>query len=211
MAKKRITVPLQIMKQLMGECFGKCSVPNCYVTTNLEIHHIDGDPSNNKSANLIVLCPNHHSDADKGIISINQCRRYKRMLPNISKYILPLIKILSKSSSPSGFRYGPTEEGPAIFGKETLLSASECNALLDRYIKYLPHFIRKQKRRMTQEKDIFGAANFLTVLRAFGETYNRMPSEEEIETCRTELAQKLDLFYRLVLMWSRDLFKKCRG
>lgn len=30
-------------------------------TIPLEIHHIDGDYTNNKEENLQVLCPNHHS------------------------------------------------------------------------------------------------------------------------------------------------------
>ena len=43
---------------------------NCYLTTwleqpiNLEVHHIDGDRSNNELENLQLLCPNCHSYTD---------------------------------------------------------------------------------------------------------------------------------------------------
>lgn len=36
----------------------------------LEVHHIDGNRSNNKVNNLIILCPTHHKEVGYGITSI---------------------------------------------------------------------------------------------------------------------------------------------
>ena len=33
---------------------------------DLEAHHINSDPSDNRKENLIMLCPNHHALATKG-------------------------------------------------------------------------------------------------------------------------------------------------
>lgn len=44
----------------------------------LEIHHIDGDCTNNKEENLQVLCPNHHSlTANHGSLNRGNSKRYK--------------------------------------------------------------------------------------------------------------------------------------
>lgn len=43
----------------------------------LEIHHIDGDCSNNRPENLQLLCPNHHSlTPNYGILNKNKSTRY---------------------------------------------------------------------------------------------------------------------------------------
>ena len=40
----------------------------CKYDKIVNVHHIDGDRSNNKINNLIVLCPNHHAEVHKGFI-----------------------------------------------------------------------------------------------------------------------------------------------
>lgn len=44
----------------------------------LQIHHIDGDATNNKEENLQVLCPNHHAMTEHfGSRNKNSTRRYR--------------------------------------------------------------------------------------------------------------------------------------
>lgn len=44
----------------------------------LELHHIDGNPDNNKEENLQVLCPNHHAMTEHfGSRNKNSTRRYR--------------------------------------------------------------------------------------------------------------------------------------
>lgn len=45
----------------------------------LELHHIDGNPDNNKEENLQVLCPNHHAMTEHfGSRNKNSTRRYSK-------------------------------------------------------------------------------------------------------------------------------------
>ena len=61
------TVSNFIKKYMLEKSNYCCEVCGCnYINpfshkTILEIHHIDGDYTNNKEENLQVLCPNHHA------------------------------------------------------------------------------------------------------------------------------------------------------
>lgn len=57
MSKTRVTVPDKIYKQVMKEFNHRCAIGG---EDNPQLHHIDGDPSNNDPLNLIPLCPNCH-------------------------------------------------------------------------------------------------------------------------------------------------------
>ena len=47
-------------------------------TYALQIHHIDGDATNNREENLQVLCPNHHAMTEHfGSRNKNSTRRYR--------------------------------------------------------------------------------------------------------------------------------------
>ncbi len=67
--KQRKSVSALTSKKLYQEANNRC--PFCCVAdvAVLEIHHIDGDPSNNKIENLIVVCGNCHSKITRGEIS----------------------------------------------------------------------------------------------------------------------------------------------
>ena len=77
---KRIPIPKEIQRELLVECSHKCSVPFCPEKHNLEFHHINGNPSDNKKSNLIVFCPNHHAMATRGKIDRKECKSYKERL-----------------------------------------------------------------------------------------------------------------------------------
>lgn len=81
--KARIAVPKGTERKLLVESGHKCSVPLCNESHTLEIHHIDGDPSDNREANLIVFCRNHHAMAESGKIDRKECESYKERLKQI--------------------------------------------------------------------------------------------------------------------------------
>lgn len=57
MPKKRVAVSDKIYNQVMKEFNYRCAIGG---EDNPQLHHIDGDPSNNDPLNLIPLCPNCH-------------------------------------------------------------------------------------------------------------------------------------------------------
>lgn len=65
--KKRKALPLALKEKVMERCNNECY--RCGLDKCLEIHHLDGDHTNNDSRNLLVLC----SDCHKKIP-----RRYKK-------------------------------------------------------------------------------------------------------------------------------------
>lgn len=71
---------------MLVECGHKCSIHNCFVMQNLEAHHINGDPSDNRMENIIMYCPTHHTMADRGIIDRKASRKYKELLHNQNGY-----------------------------------------------------------------------------------------------------------------------------
>jgi 5-methylcytosine-specific restriction endonuclease McrA len=44
------------------KAFKKGKACHCGATTNLDVHHKDGNPRNNEQSNLEVLCSEHHAD-----------------------------------------------------------------------------------------------------------------------------------------------------
>jgi len=67
--KQRKTVSTLTSKKLYQEADNRCPFCDIADVAVLEIHHIDGDPSNNKIENLIVVCGNCHSKITRGEIS----------------------------------------------------------------------------------------------------------------------------------------------
>lgn len=61
--KRRIAISAKIKRQVFERAENACQMCGKN-NVKLHIHHIDNDPSNNRMGNLIVLCPNHHSQAD---------------------------------------------------------------------------------------------------------------------------------------------------
>ncbi len=77
--KNRIQIPQIIRDEVLVEFNHTCV--RCDAPYH-EVHHIDGDPSNNSKDNLIVLCPNCHQGKVHGKsikITPEQLRLYKKM------------------------------------------------------------------------------------------------------------------------------------
>jgi hypothetical protein len=75
MAKRRPTIPTRIENQVMDKSESRCY---CGVRGH-QIHHIDGDSTNNDFDNLIFLCIDHHDDAT--IVLNKSPRLIKRLTP----------------------------------------------------------------------------------------------------------------------------------
>jgi hypothetical protein len=88
-----------------------------------------------------------------------------------------------------------TSEGPRIFGHNTVISATEAAALLDRYEKWFPKFIHRLKKQGKPKQYALSLAPVLACCRAFRDTYNRIPEEPEMKAARSESSRKLNLFF----------------
>ena len=84
--KERLPIPDDLKNKVYDIASGKCQ--ECGKKGNLKIHHIDGNPSNNRITNLVLLCGNHHDDADKGVIPKWRLKniRDKQATPDHSSY-----------------------------------------------------------------------------------------------------------------------------
>lgn len=81
--KLRVAIPTAIREQLALQCGLKCPVPTCSHELGLDIHHIDGSPSNNNIDNLLMLCAVHHRAAHEGRLTRRMCRSIKQFLAGI--------------------------------------------------------------------------------------------------------------------------------
>ena len=57
----------------------KCVV--CDYRGDLDVHHIDHNRRNNKTENLITLCPNHHREAHLGLVSFFSAGKVTTLAP----------------------------------------------------------------------------------------------------------------------------------
>jgi HNH endonuclease len=78
-AKRRPPVPKQIEREVLFRNRSVCCI--CQ-KPGVQIHHIDGDPSNNAMANLCILCIEHHAEASSKStmlrhLSSSLLRKYK--------------------------------------------------------------------------------------------------------------------------------------
>jgi predicted restriction endonuclease len=48
----------------------KCAICGYDTESCLEVHHVDGNRGNNEITNLLVVCPTHHVEIERGIITV---------------------------------------------------------------------------------------------------------------------------------------------
>ena len=78
--KKRIKVPKALEKRVFQQAMSKCSFGSEREVVCLQLHHIDGDPSNNVIENLLLVCATCHTKITAGIISETKTRAKKTQL-----------------------------------------------------------------------------------------------------------------------------------
>jgi 5-methylcytosine-specific restriction endonuclease McrA len=66
-------VPPRVRRFVFRRCGGRCSVPGCRSTRNLEIHHVRAlsEGGSHDPANLILLCDSCHAAHHRGLIAIS--------------------------------------------------------------------------------------------------------------------------------------------
>lgn len=88
---KRTSIPISSKREVIQNALGKCSFPGCKEDgIKLQFHHIDGNRSSEKDHkpfNLLLLCANHHIEADRHLITEVQCYNIKNELASITSNI----------------------------------------------------------------------------------------------------------------------------
>jgi DNA-binding HxlR family transcriptional regulator len=79
----RPPMPTARRREVLVEAGHRCAIPTCKQIP-VEVHHIDGDRTNHAFENLIALCPNDHSRADRDEIDRPSLRTYKANLGLLS-------------------------------------------------------------------------------------------------------------------------------
>ena len=77
----RPAIPAELRRKVLVEAGHRCAIPQCR-HIDVEIHHITPweKCEEHKYENLIALCPNCHTRADKGDIDRKSLKRYKANL-----------------------------------------------------------------------------------------------------------------------------------
>lgn len=75
-SQDRPRIPEPIRREVLTEAGHKCSVRNC-TGFYVDIHHINENREDNRPANLIVLCTEHHRMAHDGKIDRVSLKQYK--------------------------------------------------------------------------------------------------------------------------------------
>jgi len=79
--KQRVPIPNDIKAKLMLYTRYECCLCDAKISGKREsnIHHVNGDSSDNRMENLIPLCPNCHVRADRGDYSENHLKEIKEV------------------------------------------------------------------------------------------------------------------------------------
>ena len=74
-----------VEKRVFQEASSRCSFCSEAEVSSLEIHHIDGNPSNNAIENLLLVCASCHSKITARVIAEKEIRRIKGFLGSQAK------------------------------------------------------------------------------------------------------------------------------
>ena len=78
MPKKRLTLSKTTEKRVFQQAGSICGFCPEHEIASLQVHHLDGDPSNNELDNLLVVCATCHTKITGGLISEADARAKKR-------------------------------------------------------------------------------------------------------------------------------------
>lgn len=83
MAQDRRKIPKVLEKRVFQEASSRCPFCSEAEVASLEIHHIDGNPSNNVLENLLLVCASCHSKITAGVITASEVRDMKAHLSEV--------------------------------------------------------------------------------------------------------------------------------
>jgi len=102
--KDRSSIPADLKRRVLVEAGHCCAIPVCRELSSVHIHHIIpwSDCKKHEYKNLIALCPNCHSKADKGEIDRRSLYMYKDNLRYVidkySKFELDVLYELARNN-----------------------------------------------------------------------------------------------------------------
>ena len=134
----------KVQEQLLIEANFSCSIPSCRETKALDVCHINGDPDDERLANLIILCPHHRHLADAGMLDSDALRAVKgvlakaRLSPEQREELIPELWNRVRTET------DPNEKGRAL------------EDMVAHIFQSIPGFVVEQRvRTATEELDIF--------------------------------------------------------
>ena len=85
MSNNRPSIPADLKRKILVEAGHRCAIPTCRFSTT-QIAHIEPweKVQEHKYENLIALCPNCHTRADRGEIDRKSLKIYKRILQRLT-------------------------------------------------------------------------------------------------------------------------------
>ncbi len=163
----RISIPNELKRKLLIESGHRCAIPTCK-HPEVEFHHIIpwGKCKEHTYDNMIVLCPNCHSRADRGKIDRKSLLLYKANLQSILSLEL---KIKSIDMDWESKNYSESNEETPIY--EIDLWYPSFNVLKHPNLKEINTYIQG---RLLDE--VFFMRNYLIEDHSFEESLNTMMS-----------------------------------
>ena len=143
--KERVAIPNELERKLLLESGFRCSIPQCMNTEALEIHHINGDPSDNDEDNLLVLCALHHAIATKPKTKLDRktCRMLKQTISKLSVSLAVDRDALRQAwQEVTGEDAQPAEAGMAM------------ESLVSNLLSSIPGFVVAERRYRTATEEI---------------------------------------------------------
>lgn len=159
----RQNIPRDIERQIYIEAGYHCPVPNCGHEIGLDIHHIDGNPNNNKKENLILLCAVHHRLATSGKIDHKACRKIKERLSIEHTIAIPSDTYLIPLQTRKKYN-------------DAVINAIESGPKLLRAITIGPHFLHPSwimQRRLERERRNSFSSTLQNYLKESIDAYDR--------------------------------------
>lgn len=116
---RRIQIPLAVKREVLIEACYRCAVPLCRESITIDVHHIDGDASNNDTANLVVLCPTCHAAFHRKKYSVEAIKFWKLLLRQLNasydRNTINLLLMLGELSESKWDKYEVTGDGLLAF------------------------------------------------------------------------------------------------
>jgi hypothetical protein len=75
----REPLPPEVRESILNRAEFHCENPDCRQRVKPVIHHIDQNNSHNRKNNLVALCPNCHTRAHQGELTMSQLRNWVNM------------------------------------------------------------------------------------------------------------------------------------
>lgn len=145
MGAKRKAIPSRTKATLQREIGSQCPFCQSVDVEHFEVHHMDGDPSNNVVENLFMLCQTCHSKITKGDISPTEVLGVKTTLTKPVVFEKNVTQTVVGNNNWVTYHAGgtPKPKYPAgSIGSDTV-KANYVSYLIDRYGEFKEYEVGK--------------------------------------------------------------------